>query len=158
MSVTREEAPLESKYWLQGKNGCYRAATADDKVWGGCHTTGWFSSCSSSISTSPTAKDLKWRGDCKNVSTANCSSRLIDDLQPSFVGYSNAPDYYWCHSRAKKCENKCVIVAGQPPNCFDVCDDGALYYDTGKPPHVITAREDTRRKNDLCKPQYIPIS
>lgn len=58
----------------------------------------------------------------------------------------------------KKCENKCVIVTGQPPNCFDVCDDGALYYDTGKPPHVITAREDTRRKNDLCKPQYIPIS
>uniref|UniRef100_A0A6C0LTB4 Uncharacterized protein n=1 Tax=viral metagenome TaxID=1070528 RepID=A0A6C0LTB4_9ZZZZ len=159
MSVTWEEAPLESKYWLQGKNGCYRAATADDKVWGGCHTTGWFSSCSSSISTSPTAKDLKWRGDCKNVSTANCSSRLIDDLQPSFVGYSNAPDYYWCHSRAKKCENKCVIVTGQPPNCFDVCDDGALYYDTGKPPdEVITAREDTRRKNDLCKPQYIPIS
>jgi hypothetical protein len=157
MSVTWKDAPLESKYWLQGKNGCYRAATADDKVWGGCHTTGWFANCSDSIGTNPSAKDLKWRGDCKNVSTANCSSRLIDDLQPSFVGYSNSPDYYWCHSRGKACENRCVTVPGQGTNCYDVCDNGALYYDTGLPPQVVTAREDTRRKNDLCKPQYIPL-
>lgn len=170
LDVPWSQPSVLSKYWINGKAGCYRKAPstapynkkcdwANSFVWEG-------SKCAphkGKVDLSEEAEDLGFTGYCENTGDRKCHGYLKDKIVGDFKNKSPGP-FFWCRGLPKTCKKTCTSFVG-PPGKEKIVESCCEWHPAkqgfklGLPPSstVVDTRSDDRADHYYCGPEHIPM-
>lgn len=181
-NVTWSSAPVQTKKWTHGKDGCYRTTVPDDEklILGSCKSDKWpfsrtcgggytlndiyrYNADGSDTRTKAndyvTGRDGDWKIRCNANGTLECNGQLIDDYMTKF-NPSPSSQFKWCVAQPPPQDCSTICVPGQGCNytCVNTGPASYAFKDLTSLPSggSLTRDADEYKKNFNCHPKDIP--